>query len=137
MNEMSTLPPTRAMIGKWSVDRYVGLLRRWLLVSAVIVLAMSVMGWARTWTIIVELVVTILIGAFVARRGGGKFETLIAGAMTGLTLGLAASLGRYIHHPVLSTGLNIIVETMLTAVLATCIAVSAGIMTLITKQQKN
>lgn len=137
MSEMSTLPPTRAMIGKWSVDRYVGLLRRWILLSAAPILLLSLYGMSRTWTILIEAGIVGYIGSLVTQRGGGKTESITAGAFVGVALGLVDSFGRYIHHPTVATGLTIIIETVVTAILATIVAVSAALITVIIKQQKH
>lgn len=139
MSELTTLPPTRAMIGKWSVDRYVELIRRWTLVGSVLVMFGGLIGLVRTWTIPVEVLLAIFIGVRVARRGGGKTESLMAGAFVGISLGLASSLGRFLHHPTLASGLMIIIETAVTVALALLVTVSASLLTAIRshQQQKN
>lgn len=137
MNELSTLPPTRAMIGKWSVDRYVGLIRRWTLTAAILVMFGGLVGLVRTWTITFELLLVAALGVRVARQGGGKTESIMVGVFVGLTLGLASSLGRFLRHPNLANGVMIIIETAITAVLSLLISVSAALITTLLIQKKN
>lgn len=137
MSESQALPPTRAMIGKWTVDRYVGLLRRWVLLAAIPILFITIFGWTRTWSTLIDIVVVVSTASLIVRRGGGKTETITAGVFVGVILGLVASIGRYIHHPTVTTGPNIIIETILTTVLAMIVAISAGLITALIKQQKN
>ncbi len=131
MTDTQTLPPTRAMIGKWSVDRYVELIRKWV-IGVVVVLAVLVLDQRPQGLVIgLEAVFVLFVGWLVRRQNGGRVEALTAGAMTGLALGLVASVSRLILFPKLYWVVNIIVETLLTgfaaALLAAAGAVAAGL----------
>lgn len=124
------------MIGKWSVDRYLQLIRRWVILSGTAVLFLGLIGWSRTVPITLEAITLILIGWMVVRGGGGKLEAVTAGVVAGAMLGFASSIGRFVHHPTIGSGLNLIIETFLTAFLATLLTVSAGLITTLIHQQK-
>lgn len=136
MSDRQMLPPTRAMIGKWSVDRYVTLLRRWAIVTALLVALLTLTSQSRAITVGIEILAVVLIGWMVTRRDGGKTESVTAGAFFGIMLGLASSMSRFVLQPTIASASMIIVETILSAVVATLIAVSAGLLTTII-QQKN
>lgn len=122
-------PSDRAMIGKWSVDRYLTLIRPWALIAGLVVIAGALTSQPRELVMLWEVLVIGGFGWLVAKHDGGKVEALTTGAMVGAVLGIAASVGGYVHVPSLSTGLNIIVETILTTAVAPFLAVSVLIAT--------
>jgi len=125
------------MIGKWSVDRYVSLIRRWSVVAAILILIL-VLGRQASWLVAVtEIVIVCLIGWMVQRRGGGKTESLTAGSFMGVMLGLIASIGRYAVHPTLANGILILVETVLTTVLAAILVTATVLVLNLIHQPKN
>ncbi|MEK7538114.1 MAG: hypothetical protein AAB619_04055 [Patescibacteria group bacterium] len=137
MTDTQTLPPTRAMIGKWSVDRYVGLIRRWM-IGAMLLVALLVLAQQRRELIVaVEALAVIGLAWLVARRDGGKVESLTTGVFAGIGLGLAASVSKYILNPTITNGLLIIVETVLTTVLAALAAVSTVLIITLIRQSKH
>lgn len=125
------------MIGKWSVERYTSLTRRWVVVAAVVVVAGVLTSQRRELIALWEILVLGGIGRMVFQVGGGKVEGLTAGAIVGAALGAAASVARYIHDPTLSSGLNIIIETILTTVVGPFIAVSVVIVSSIYRRQQH
>lgn len=131
MSDPSTFAPTRAMIGKWSVERYIELIRKWVIGVAVVVAVLVLDQRPSGLVVGLEVVFMLFIGWLVRRRSGGRTEALTAGAMTGLALGLVASVSRFIIFPKLYWAMNVIVETLLTgfaaALLATAGAVAAGL----------
>ncbi len=134
MDEHQTRPPTRAMIGKWSVDRYVSLIRRWTIGAAGAVMLLVLARPTRWLVVGLELLIVIGIGWLVARRDGGKVESLTAGAFVGVALGLATAVGRFILTPTLTNGLAIIIETVFTMIIAALVAVSTGLIISLTRK---
>lgn len=118
MDTPSGLPPARAMIGRWSVDRYIQFVRWWVVGSGLVLLLMVLRQVDQAWVALVELAVCGLTGLRVKRHGGGRLEALMAGAFLGFGLGLIVSLGRFALRPGFVWLMNIIVETALTAVIA-------------------
>lgn len=130
------MPPTRAMIGRWGVDRYVTLLRRWSLIASVIVAVLVLSRQPSSVVIGWEVIVIVAVGWLVAKRDGGKIESLAAGAFVGVSLGAVVSLTRYVLNPVLANGLLIIIETVVTTLLASLVTVSTVIVLKLTRYQQ-
>ena len=122
MSDERLLPPTKAMIGKWSVDRYVSLIRRWSIIAALIILVLVFGRQPRSVVLVGEIAIVGWIAWLIYRRDGGKIESLAAGSFIGVVLGLTASIGRYAVNPTLANGVLIIIETVLTTVLAAVLA---------------
>lgn len=137
MSDLQSLPPTRAMIGRWGVDRYVSLLRRWSLLASAVVALLVLIGQGRSIVIGWELLVVIAVGWLVVKREGGKIESLAAGAFIGVSLGAVASVARYVLDPSLANGLFILIETAVTTMLAALVTVSTVIILNLIHQQKN
>lgn len=137
MSDTQSLPPTKAMIGKWSVDRYVALIRRWAIGSALLTALVTLAALNRALVVMLEILTVVIIGWIVARRGGGKVESLTSGAFVGIILGLASSVSRFILHPTVTSASMIVVETVLSTIIATLVAMSAGLITILIYQQKN
>lgn len=137
MSDVRSLPPTKAMIGKWSVDRYVSLIRRWSFIAALIILILVLSHQARSVVIVVEIIIVGWIGWLVQKREGGKIEGLAAGSFIGVVIGLVASIGRYTVNPTLANGVLIVIETVLTTVLAAMLATAAVIILKLIHQPKN
>lgn len=137
MSDGQTLPPTKAMIGKWSVDRYVSLIRRWSYIGAAIVLIAVLGRQARFVVVIIDLIFISWVGWLIQRRDGGKIEALAGGSFIGIVLGLTASMARFVMHPTLGTGLLVIIESLATTVAAALICVCASIIFTLIRQQKN
>lgn len=137
MSDLQSLPPTRAMIGRWGVDRYVGLLRRWSLLAAGVAVLLVFSKQSRSIAIGWEVLVTIAVGWLVTKRDGGKIESLAAGAFVGVSLGLATSVSRYIMNPTLANGLLILIETALTTVIASLMTVTTVLLLHLIHQPKN
>ena len=125
------------MIGKWSVDRYMALIRRWMYVGGGMVAILTLTSQARWMTIVVEAVILLAIGWIVVQRSGGKTESLAAGAFVGIFLGLASSLCHYIVAPNVANGISIIIETLVTGLAAPLVAVTGTLIATIIHQQKN
>lgn len=125
MPDVGSMPPTQAMIGKWSVDRYMGLIRRWVLGAGLLVLLLMLGRQSRVLAGGLEIITLIGTGWLVVRRDGGKIEGLAAGTFTGSTLGLAVAIGRWLAGPTLTNGLLIIAEPVITAILGALLCVSA------------
>ncbi|MBI5467026.1 MAG: hypothetical protein HY975_02315 [Candidatus Kerfeldbacteria bacterium] len=123
MSETPTFTPTRAMIGRWSVDRYVSTIRNWVIGAAVVIVVLVLDQKAQVVVVALEALFFLFIGALMRSRGGGRVEVLTAGAMSGLALGLVASVGRLIVYLSLYWVFNLIVETLLTGFLAALIAI--------------
>ena len=119
------LRQNRAMIGKWSVDRYKGLTHWWVTGGAVIIILLVLLGERQEFVLLVETAVCLVIGWRVAKANGGKTESITAGALIGLGLGAAASVSRFILTPQLGWAINIVRETLLTALIAALVTVSA------------
>jgi hypothetical protein len=137
MSDVRSLPPTKAMIGKWSVDRYVSLIRRWSFIAALIILVLVLSQQTRWLVVAAEIFFICLIGWFVRRREGGKIEGLAAGAFIGVTLGLVASIGRYAVNPTLANGILILIETILTTALSAVLATTTILLLNLIHQPKN
>lgn len=137
MQETPAPPQARAMIGKWSVERYIGLVRRWTLIAGAVVMLGVLTGQPRELVLLCEFIAVAAVGWLVAKRGGGKVESLSAGAMMGAALGLVASVSRYIHGPTLGTAMNVIIETILTTVVAPFITVSTTLIATMTAAKKH
>lgn len=137
MQDARSLPPTKAMIGKWSVDRYVSLIRRWSIISALIILVLVLGHQPRTVVVPVEVIMICSIGWLVYRRDGGKIESLAAGSFIGVVLGMTAAVGRYAVNPTLANGILIIIETVLTTVLAALLATTTVLLLKLIHQPKN
>ena len=125
MDQPQTLPATRAMIGRWSVDRYTTLIKWWLVAGLVVSVGLTIWGEGRWPVIIAEIAITIIVGWLTATAGGGKTEGLAAGAMIGLPLGFGISLTKFIMTPTIYYGANMVVETMLTGFLGALLCVCA------------
>lgn len=137
MSDLQSLPPTRAMIGRWGIDRYIGLLRRWSLIASAIAVALVLSKQAQTIVIGWELLVTVAVGWLVTKRDGGKIESLAAGAFVGVSLGVAVSVTRYILNPILANGLMILIETVITTTLASLVTVSTVLILNLVHHPKN
>ena len=137
MSDDRSLPPTKAMIGKWSVDRYVSLIRRWSFIAAAVVLIFVLGRQARMLIVFFEILMVGWIGWLVYRRDGGKIEGLAAGSFIGVTLGITASVGRYAVNPTLANGILIIIETVVTTMLAALIATTTVILLNLLRKPKN
>lgn len=129
MPDYSTAPRSRAMIGKWSVERYVELLRNWVIGIAVILVVLVLDQKPQGLVVLIEALFMLLVGWLVRRAQGGRVESLTAGAMSGLALGLVISISRFVVVPKLYWAVNIIVETLLTGFVATWLAVVGHILT--------
>ncbi len=137
MLDAHSLPPTKAMIGKWSVDRYVSLIRRWTFIAACIVLGLVLSHQARSIVMAMEIITVCWIGWIVFRREGAKIEGLTAGAYVGVSLGFTASVSRYIVTPTLANGILIIIETILTTVLAAILTTATVLLLKLIYKPKN
>lgn len=134
---MQSQSPTRAMIGRWGVDRYVSLLRRWSLIASIIVALLVLSRQPRSVVIGWELLITIAVGWLVSKRDGGKIESLAAGAFVGVSLGTTVSVTRFVMNPVLVNGLMVLIETVMTTILASVVTVATVLIFNLIHHQKN
>jgi hypothetical protein len=137
MSDMHELPPTKAMIGRWEVDRYVSLLRRWSLLAALVAAALTLLAQPRALVIGWEIVVATAIGWLIARRNGGKIESLAGGAFIGISLGIVVPLCRFVLSPTLANGVLILIEGALTTIIAALVVTASAMITTLIHQQKN
>ncbi len=137
MSEQSTLPPTKAMIGKWSVDRYIALIRRWVIGSAILIILLVLTSQPRLFVTIVEVLIIIGVSWLVVQQGGGKVESLAAGAFVGVAFGIASSVSHVILVPTLANSLGIIIETLITTVVSMVLSVCVNLLLNLTKQRQH
>jgi hypothetical protein len=124
MPDQSLLHQNRAMIGKWSIDRYMDLIRWWVAGAAVIIIILVLLDERQEYVLLIEALACLISGWRVAQVGGGKTESITAGVLIGLGLGAAASVSRFILAPQLGWAINIVRETLLTALIAALVTVS-------------
>lgn len=124
MTESNEVIPSRAAVGAWSVDRYVRLLRPWLWPTALGSILLVNFGYHQLIVTSLQVLTCAWVGRLVSRRGGRRVEALTAGAMSGLTLGLASGISRFIVTPSGYWLVNILFETLLFGILGAMISVA-------------
>ncbi|MBI2984933.1 MAG: hypothetical protein HYY50_04915 [Candidatus Kerfeldbacteria bacterium] len=125
MDQVFDLPPAGAMIGRWSVDRYLNFLAVPALGAA---LAAHILVWlevSASFIVAAEVLFFLIIGFRMAAHQGQRTEVLTAGAMIGMAVGFGASLAKFLLQPQLVTLINIISETLLTALIGSLLGVIA------------
>ncbi len=128
MAELPVPLPSRAMIGGWNTDQYIHVLRLPIIVVTVVILAAVLTGLSQTLVIILEALSAVWMGWLVQRSHGRRVESLTAGALSGLGMGLAASLARFMLAPSAGTIFGGVSETLLTAIVISLLTVSANIL---------
>jgi len=121
------LPSARATVGNWTIDRYQRLLAPQLIVSPVLFL-FALFRWPNWLIIISEVAWFIFVGYRIGRRRGGRVETLVAGAVGGLFAGVATALGRWLADPSARWGVNVVTETLVTALIGALLATAAFVL---------
>lgn len=127
MDEIAGLPSSRASIGRWSVDRYIDLIRWPTLAGMAIFFVMRYFEQSASLILGLEALVCVAIGFLVVRRGGHAIEGLTAGILAGLGLGFATALAQVVLTPQPIWFVNLISEPMLTGLAGGLLAVSAMI----------
>lgn len=124
MSELPTGIPTRSAVGRWSVDRYVRLLRPWVSVGGLAVIWLVLFRWHQLLVVMVQIGICAWLGVIVARRGGQRIEALAAGAIAGVALGAVAGISRFVLTPNPFWFVNIFFETLLFGAIGTMICAS-------------
>ena len=113
----------QVMIGRWSVARYVTLWRWPVILDAAVVVALLYVNVSQPTVAGVELLLFIILWWLVARRNGGRVESVATGLMAGAGLGLIVAIARLLIDRALIYVLNVVAETMLTALIGGLITV--------------
>ena len=114
-------------IGRWAIDRYVRLTRWPVLATAAIVAALLYVGQPSSITWGVELILFVWLGWLVASRDGNRLESLTTGIIAGVGLGLMVSIIRLLLNRELTYVINVVAETMLTAIIGGLVTTSVTI----------
>lgn len=110
------LTANRVAIGRWTIERYVAI-TRWLVVVTAAVVAAGLYVQLGTMVVLgVELVGFAALSWLVVNRGGGRTEAIAAGVIAGVGTGLIVSVIRLVLNRELVYVVNIVAETMLTAI---------------------
>ncbi len=118
----------RAMIGGWSVDRYVRLLQWPVGLS---MLGLGFLAWQPQPTALIlgltaGLVLALAWRAF--QRGAKLIECLTVGMLTGIGIGFAVGLGALIAQPQWTLVASLVAGTLWTGIAAGLISLSAGLL---------
>lgn len=124
MAELPSLVPNRAMIGRWNVDQYIDRLRWPTIAGAAVTLLMSLLQWPTISVVIVEVLALTWTGWIVSQHSGRRVEGLTAGALVGLALGLAFSLGLFLAQPNVVTLISAVWQTAVTGFVGSLIVTS-------------
>ena len=125
MTSLPDLPPSGAMIGRWSVDRYSDVLRWKFLGGAIGLLVITLLRFASPLIFLGQLVLFIVVAWELSRRNVGRIETLTAGAISGVVAAIAIGLGFFIINPTFATVLNIFPRIVFTALAGALLTTSA------------
>lgn len=125
MPEPNDLQPSQAMIGNWSLHRYLQLLRWPTVTAAILVLGLTVLRIPSTGVLGVTLLDLLVAGWLVYRQHGRRTEALTAGAIVGLALGAATSIASFILKPGALSAINVIGQTIMTAAVGSLLAAGA------------
>ena len=115
------------MIGGWTIERYQRLLSPQLIVSPALFLA-ALFRIPNAILIITEIVWFGVVGYLIGTRRGGRLEAIVAGSIGGLLAGIAVALGRWLATPTARWGVNVISETLVTAIIGALIATAVFIL---------
>lgn len=133
---VSELPPERVAIGKWSIDQYVRVVRWWAVAWGLMAAWMVIMSKPQAWIFGLEAAAFLSLGYSVQRRGGGRVEALVAGSMSGLLIGFLVSSSRFLLQLKTIWAINIVSETLLTALLGAVLTVSGTLIASLIKTQR-
>lgn len=111
--EQPLVIPARSAVGRWSVDRYISLVRPWVIGIGLAVIVLVLFRINQPVITLLEAMAGIGVGVMVNRRRGQRVEALTAGAITGLSLGVASGLSRFILEPTGYWFINILFETII------------------------
>lgn len=111
--EVLAAHPVRSMVGRWSVDRYISLIRPWVIISGIIAVLLVLFRLNQIIVTVLQAVTCAWVGILVSRRHGQRIEAITAGAMAGLCLGLMTGLSRFILDPTGLWFINILFETII------------------------
>ena len=125
MDQLSSLPPTNATIGRWSVDRYINILRWPVIIGLAAALGLALLRLNQNWQMAAWVIVLISVSWQIKRQGGQNIEALTAGAVTGAALGLGSSVGQMIDSPTMLALANIVSDTALTAIAGALVTTAA------------
>lgn len=125
MSEQFPTIPSRSVVGGWSVDRYVRLLRPWVMVAGLGAIALVLFRVQQGVITGLQVATCVVVGLLVARRGGRRVEAVAAGAMTGAALGMMTSVSRFVLAPSLYWLVNILFETLLFGLIGAMISAAA------------
>ncbi len=134
MSELRAGIPTRSAVGRWSVDRYVQLLRPGVSAGGLAVILLVLWQWSQLLVVAVQVGVCAWLGVVVARRQGQRIEALAAGAIAGVALGAVAGISRFVLTPNAYWFMNIIFETLLFGAIGAMIC--ASVLTFIQSRTK-
>lgn len=106
-------PSARAAVGRWSVDRYVRLIRPPVVIIGVFVVILVLFRVHQVAVTVIQASACVWVGLMVHRRGGQRIEAITAGAMIGLALGSMTGFSRFILEPSGYWFVNILFETII------------------------
>lgn len=124
MAELPSPIPSRAMIGRWNVDQYIDLLSRPVIIFSAVALTAALIQQPQSVIIVINFFGIGWIGGLVKRHSGRPVESLTSGAVIGLAMGLAASLGTFIVHPTLLDAIQGVSATLLTGLIGSLLTAS-------------
>ncbi|GEM_PF-7016341 len=125
IDESFTPQAARSAVGRWSVDRYVSLIRPWVIVAGLIAILLVLFQANRVLVTLIQVAACVWVGSLVQRRRGQRIEALTAGAMTGLALGLMTGLARFALEPTGYWLINILFETILFGLVGAILSLGA------------
>jgi len=118
---------SRVMVGRWNIDQYIDVLRWPLIVIGGIILVMSLIQLPLGAIVLVELVGVSWIAWIITKHHGHRTESLATGAMVGLAMGLAYSVGRFIILPSAIALISFVWQTLVTGVAASLLTTAITI----------
>lgn len=123
--ESFTPQAVRSAVGRWSVDRYVGLIRPTIIIAGAGTVLLVLFRIDQVAVTLIEVGACLWIGLMVSRRGGHRVEALTAGAMTGLALGFMTGLSRFALEPTGYWLINILFETIVFGLVGAILSLGA------------
>lgn len=119
----TSIPPYRASLGGWTIERYQNILGWPVLVLSLVCFILGLFA-APGLVAGTQAVMIIGYGWFIARKRVSTTPVIITGAILGLFLGASASLGIWLAADSLLWGLNVVTQTAATIVASSALLTS-------------
>lgn len=119
----TSIPPYRASLGGWTIERYQHILGWPVLVLSLVCFVMGLFV-APSLVVAAQGLMIIGYGWLVAKKRVGTTPVIITGAILGLFLGASASVGIWLAADSLLWGLNVVTQTAATVIASSALLTS-------------